>query len=506
MKQAKLRGVIAAVSGALLMGFGANAMADSTDDIVNALIAKGVLTEEEGSLLLKGRAGEKEAAEKRNKNAVTATYKDGIVIGTEDGKNSLTINGRVHFDARTYTGYDEDDKGNNAITAASSRGADTYDVRRARIGVKAKFLEHYEGEVVLNGTGSAPVLDVAYLNVAWWKPVQFRVGQFKMPFSLEQLTSSNNIDFIERSFVDAYIPGKEIGAMVHGSPWKGVTYALATSNGRGQNGVESDVRVDNKDIIGRATINFAEIMGNQNMVLHVGGAFSEGDVSGADGTAVFGGDRSTEARGNRFFRVPSLVSSAGANDLNQDMKVDRSRLGFETALAYGPFKVQGQWVNNEFEFDGEDRNYDPEIKTWYAEALWTITGETHASRYRNGVFGSLKPKNNFDPKTFSGGAWEVGVRYSKFDGSDFNTVGLVQGVSKEGAINGDGARGYEKAKTLTAGIKFVPNPHVRFMLDYVKTDWDDYFGDPAAEISGFGVNGKAEKDEKAILFRTQFAF
>jgi len=505
MKNAKLRGVIAAVSGALLMSFGANAMADSTNDIVNALIAKGVLTEEEGSLLLNGRAGEKEAAEKKSKGAVTATYKDGIVIGTEDGKNSMTINGRVHFDSRTYTGYDESDS--SSVTEASSRGADTYDVRRARIGVKARFLDHYEGEVVFNGTGSAPVLDVAYLNVAWWKPVQFRVGQFKMPFSLEQLTSSNNIDFIERSVVDAYIPAKEIGAMVHGSPFKGVTYALATSNGRGQNGTENDVRVDNKDIIGRATINFAEIMGNKDMVLHVGGAFSEGDISGADGTAAFGGDRSTEARGNRYFRVPSLISNAtpATNDAYQDMAIDRSRLGFETALAYGPFKVQGQWVKNEFEFDGASRKYDPEIKVWYAEAIWTITGESHASRYRNGVFGSLKPKNNFNAKDFSGGAWEVGVRYSKFDGSDFNTIGLRNndGGSKDEAINGDGARGYAEAKTWTAGVKFIPNPHVRFMLDYVKTDFDELFG---ANASSFAVNSKVEDDEKAILFRTQFAF
>jgi phosphate-selective porin OprO/OprP len=210
MKNAKLRGVIAAVSGALLMGFGANAMADSTDDIVNALIAKGVLTEEEGSLLLKGREGEKEAAAKKSKNAVTATYKDGIVIGTEDGKNSLTINGRVHFDSRHYD-YDEDYNG-----VSSGTGADTFDIRRARIGVKARFLDYYEGEVVYNAAPSGGSnLDVAYLNIAWWKPAQIRVGQFKMPFSMEQLTSSNNIDFVERSFVDSLIPAKEIGAMLH---------------------------------------------------------------------------------------------------------------------------------------------------------------------------------------------------------------------------------------------------------------------------------------------------
>ncbi|MEQ1488835.1 MAG: hypothetical protein ABL920_10085, partial [Methylotenera sp.] len=68
----KHRSLIAAtLAGSLMMGFGANAMADSTDDIVNALIAKGVLTEEEGALLMKGRAGEKEAAAAKKDTAVS---------------------------------------------------------------------------------------------------------------------------------------------------------------------------------------------------------------------------------------------------------------------------------------------------------------------------------------------------------------------------------------------------------------------------------------------------
>ena len=257
MKTIKMRGIAAAVTGALLIGFGANAMADSTDDILNALIAKGVLTEEEGALLQKGRTGEKEAAAKKKETGISASYKDGILFESGDKKNSMQVNGRLHFDSRTY-----DYSGNNDTNGnVSATGADTFDIRRARLGTKVKFGDYYSGEVVFNGVGNAPTVDVAYVNVAWWKPVQFRAGIFKMPFSLEQLTSSNNIDFIERSFVDAYIPAKEIGAMIHGEPTKGLTYALAMSNG--SNAAETDNRVDNKDIIGRVTANFAELMDNR---------------------------------------------------------------------------------------------------------------------------------------------------------------------------------------------------------------------------------------------------
>ena len=499
MKNAKLRGVIAAVSGALLMSFGANAMADSTDDIVNALIAKGVLTEEEGSLLMKGREGEKEAAEKKKKGAVTATYKDGIVIGTEDGKNSIQINGRVHADYRSYS-YDSSDNG-GLLTTSSPRGADTYDIRRARIGAKVRFLDYYTGEVVFNGTGDSGTgdLDVAYLNVAWWKPVQFRFGQFKHPFSLEEMTSSNNIDFIERSFGDALFVEKQAGVMVHGAPAKGFTYAVSVANGSGQNSVEGNAGEDSKDILGRVTLNFAEIMGNKDMVLHAGLAYVKGDTSKgitADNTeAVFGGDGRTEARGVSFFDAPGVAGVAGV-----DNSIDRSRMNVETALAYGPFKFQAQYITSSYDFESGTAvapiSIDEDINTWYAQALWTITGESHASRYKEGAFGSLKPKNNFDPKTMSGGAWEVGVRYSKFDASDFRN-------SDGTALAGSGVTAsFAEADSITFGVKFVPNPHVRFMLDYVKTDFEEAIGG----TTGINVNGKAEDDEKAILFRTQFAF
>jgi phosphate-selective porin OprO/OprP len=488
----KLRNLVAgALASTFLAGFGTTAVADSTDDIVNALMAKGVLTEEEGALLLRGRSGEKEAADKKKETGISAKYKDGIVLESGDGKNSLAINGRVHTDYRSFN-YSEDDNGSAVL---SGTGADTFDIRRARLGAKVKFLDYYESEVVGTLSGGSSILDLAYLNIAWWKPVQFRFGQFKMPFSLEQLTSSNNIDFIERSFVDAYVPAKEIGAMVHGSPYKGVTYGLAASTGRGINATENDVRVDGVDIIGRATVNFAEIMENKEMVLHGGLAFSQGDISKGDGAAAFGGNRSTEARGASFNTAP-VVNSAFTTS---DSSIDRSRFGLETALAYGPFKVQGQYSKSNFEFDTATRGYDLDVKTYYVQGLWTITGEKHADRYKNGAFGALKPTNNFDPTNFSGGAWEIGVRYSKFDASDNNTLGLIAGAGTDAQITTK-ASGFAEADAWTFGVKFVPNPHVRFMLDYVKTDFESLVGAPLL------VNGDSEDDEKALLLRTQLTF
>ncbi len=475
MNQIKLRGIVAAVSGALLMG-ALPAMADSTDDIVNALMAKGVLTEEEGALLMKGRQGEKEAAEAKKNSEVKAAFKDGLVFESGDKSFKAQVNGRVHADYRWF-----DYKESNVTGASSSAtGADTFDIRRARLGFKVNWKDYYEAEVV-GDFGSTAKLDVGYLNIAWWKPVQFRFGQFKMPMNLEELTSSNNIDFMERSFVNQQAPAKEIGAMVHGTPFTGVTYALAASNGAGQNTAETDNRVDNKDYLGRVTANFAEMMGNQDMVLHAGLSYSRGDVGESSDSVKIGTDGSTEARGAKFFTAPSknLV----------DNKLERRRTGLEGAVAYGPFKLQSEWLKTNYDFTttgtgASDGNLD--IKTWYAEALWLVTGERYADFYKNGAWGGIKPKADFDPSLKNGwGAWEFGLRYSKFDADDgFKPMGNV---------------GYLEASSWTGGIKFLPTANTRLMLNYVRTNFDNL-------DSVVTVNGKSEDSERALIMRAQWMF
>lgn len=493
----KLRSLVAAaVAGSFMLGFGANAVADSTDDIVNALVAKGVLTEEEGALLMKGRAGEKEAADKKKESAVSAKFKDGLSFESGDGKFKAQINGRVHAD---YRFYDYDDDKNNAVLtpgnsiANSNSVTDTFDIRRARLGFKAAWKDYYEAEVVADLSSGSSKLDVGYLNVAWWKPVQFRFGKFKMPMNLEELTSSNNIDFMERSFVNQLAPAKETGIMVHGAPFTGVTYALAASNGVKDGGVESDIREDGKDVYGRLTANFAEIMGNKDMVLHAGASFSEGDSP--EGTVGVSGV--TEGKGATFFRAPTLANAAGRYG-----GIDRSRVGLEGAVAYGPFKVQAEWLQMNNEFKTPTRSYDLDTENWYAEAMWTITGEKYADAYKGGAFGGLKPAKDFDPTTFSGGLWEVGVRYSEFDASDYNAVGVGQGVGTDGGITTKAA-GFAKADAWTAGLKFLPTANTRLMLNYVATDYSDVIG---GATGGVIINNKRVDDEKALIMRAQWMF
>ena len=501
----KLHSLVATtLVGSFLLGFGANALADSTDDIVNALMAKGVLTEEEGALLLKGRSGEKEASDKKKESAVSAKFKDGLSFESGDGKFKAQINGRVHTD---YRNFDHDDGARNPALApatvtnsiANVNGntvTDTFDLRRARLGFKVNYKDYYEGEVVADLTDGGATVDVANLNVAWWQPAQFKFGIFKMPMNLEELTSSNNIDFQERSFVNQLAPGKEIGAMLHGSPFKGITYGLAVSNGNAKLR-EADIREDGKDVIGRVTANFAEMMDNKEMVLHTGLSFSQGDTP--EGQVGISGR--TEGRGATFFRAPTLANAAAAYD-----GTDRTRFGVEGAVGYGPFKLQAEWLQQNNDFKTVVRDYDVDIKNWYVQGLWTISGENYADAYKNGSFGSRKPKNDFDPSNFSGGLWEVGVRYSEFDASDYNTVGIANGTVDAAfgaATSATKAAGFSKADAWSFGVKFLPNANMRFMLNYVMTDFSDVIG---GATGGVIVNQERIDDEKALIARAQWMF
>jgi polyhydroxyalkanoate synthesis regulator phasin len=129
----KLRNLVAAtLAGSFLMGFGANAMADSTTDIVNALVSKGVLTEEEGALLTKGRteeaAGQAKALKKASKLKVSDAIDNAELYGDI----------RVRGESRT-----------------AKSGVDNYDYSRARLkatlGIKTESGKFYSDLAVSSG-------------------------------------------------------------------------------------------------------------------------------------------------------------------------------------------------------------------------------------------------------------------------------------------------------------------------------------------------------------------
>lgn len=459
--------ILAASVAAVCAGLAAPAQADM-ETLLDKLRAKGVLSEEEyQEMRTEARserrekalreAQETEKAAKKSESAateLTGKFNNGFSWESGDKENSIALSGRIHADYRTFD-----------VDSTNANAANTFDVRRAYIGASGRVAKDWTFEVVADvAQTTVPQLDVAWVNWGAYNGVQFRAGQFKMPMALEELTSSRFIDFQERSFVDQFAPAKERGAMIHGSPFTGVFYGVAASNGNGKNNNETSAVTDGKDVIGRLGANFAEIIGNKDMVLHVAGAFSDGK----EAAALAIPSARTEGRGLTFFAGPTL-----ANDY------DRKRTAAEVSLAWNQFKVQGEMLNANFKtINGPV--IDRDIETSYAEVMWLITGEKYADAYRGGAYGAIKPNRAFKKGTDGWGAWELGLRYSKFDAGDFPATAA--------STNG--------ADAMTVGLKWLPNTNTRVYLNYIQTDFDQ----------PITVAGGTTEKEKAITMRLGLYF
>ena len=530
-----------AVSGAVLLMAGQFALADSATDIVDALVSKGVLTEEEGKLITKGHT---------SKTSVTPVVKEkdgAFILESANARNSIQLTGRMHLDYR-HNNMDIYSTDFNDRDSASV--ADAWELRRARLGVKGVLAKDFKYEIVGNLPGTATV-DVAYLDFAKYKEVQLRMGKFKQPFNLEELTSSNNIDFMERSYVNQLAPAKKIGAMIFGEPKDGFTYALSTYS---MNDTELDSKNDKASFAGRSTLNFAQLMGNKEAVMHIGLAGFDAEYNVTPTTSS--GSASAQSRANILaFRTPgrglssifraqiggdlinntSTTTVAGCTPAapatsctatttstqqgaisNSTSQVKSNAAGLEGAIALKNFKVQGEYTRANYSgsYNNRAEALDMDVKAMYGEVMWLVTGEKYADAYKAGTFGAIKPISNFDLDTNQWGAWEVGFRMEKFDVTDIaatlasTTNGTrVQGTatctttsttatSSSSNINSCSS----KSTTYTAGVKWILNPNLMVKFNYSRTnfgnEWEYYDLDDSQRLN----------KENIYMMRTQYAF
>ncbi len=414
---------------------------------------------------------------------IYGSFKDGLAFEDGTGNWKLQLNARIQADYRTF----EPDDWKN----------DTFSIRRARLGGTFTFLKDFalrvEGEYANDNTGTkgTTALTYGYLDFNRWSAAKIRVGQFKPFFGLERPQSTNFTDFTELSLATnngaMYTSTYDRGVMVFGDPLSWVNYNVYVVNGTGQN---NDAVKDSKDVGLRVNANLANFIENKDVVLHVGTSASSGSIglSTATGNSIA---QSTEANGVQFFNVANISSTTTGTTVNPSKFIShRDRFGLETSLAYGPVKFQAEYIDTNLEGKrgptAAGVNFDNDIKAWYADLNWLVTGESYASSYKSGVFGRLVPKNNFDSKD-GWGAFELGLRYSKFDASEFKSI-LPAPTATTSFTS--------EANAWTAGAKWILNPNSRLMLNYVRTHFDN----------DILVNGKLDDSEKAVVVRAQYDF
>lgn len=140
---------------------------------------------------------------------------------------------------------------------------DGFDIRRARLDVKGVISPYWSYRVQFDLAGTPKLID-AYAELKINDFFNFTIGQAKIPFSLENLTSSNKLELIDRSQVVEALTargkdvignhnGRDIGVQLGGTILKLkdrplVDYRLGVYNGSGINTADNN---EKKDIAAR---------------------------------------------------------------------------------------------------------------------------------------------------------------------------------------------------------------------------------------------------------------
>jgi len=179
-------------------------------------------------------------------------HSPGVQVGLDHGRPFLrAADGKVRFDVGGRFQLDFDRAEDGARTLTGSSLGSQFLVRRARFEVNGQFFQWIDLKIEPDFTDSQPLRDV-YLDFKFFPELRLRGGQFKVPFSLEELTSDLYIDFVERSLLNELAPSYDRGVMAYGTITQGlVSYFLGGFNGTGQN--TSDNNGD-KDIAARLVL------------------------------------------------------------------------------------------------------------------------------------------------------------------------------------------------------------------------------------------------------------
>lgn len=195
MKKNQFKKLTVAVSGALIFGFGVNAMADSTFDLVQALVSKGVLTEEEALPLLKGRENDIHAADEKIKKAAR--------VGISSAIDNATLYGDIRVRAEQRNGED-------AVGNKKDRTRDRY---KLTLGVKTESGPFYTDLALAmgssgrsdnatfgsgsNGDNAKEKVNIKRAMVGWhatdW--LDLEAGRVKNPLYTNQMVWDGDLTF-----------------------------------------------------------------------------------------------------------------------------------------------------------------------------------------------------------------------------------------------------------------------------------------------------------------------
>ena len=360
-----------------------------------------------------------------------------LTLKSANGDFMYKMDARLYLDAALYS-EDED-----VLDLHSGS-----EIRRMRFAIKATLWKNFIAEIDFDFAKNEVDIKDAYLGYRT-SNTMFKVGNFRSPFSLEEVTTSRYISFIERGLPNAFPTGRLLGLAGYkwGRNWQIAAGIFGQEPGdTDEDALDDEEELEKSDegytVAGRFTI--APYLKEKNVV-HVGASFAYKTTNAFTEKMRFRGYDESKTSKVRF------LSTGKQKDVDH-----ATLLGLETVFQFGPFHFQAEYIKaNVARLPNEKGRVDYSLSGGYAFVSFFLTGESMPYYADQGEFGRIFPKSKK-------GAIELLARYSWIDLNDLDAD--VEG--------GEG-------KNFTLGLSWYLNPNYKIMFNYTSVDHDEY-----ADVNG----------------------
>lgn len=388
--------------------------------------------------------------------------RDGILmLSSTDKRFKYWFDNRVYFDGAMYFG-------DNTYQGQENKIGNGVNIRRMRFAMKTIIWGHWGGEIDFDfGNNEVDIKDayICYLGKNW----QLKAGNFREPFSMETMTTSRYITFLERPYATEQAPSRHLGV-----DYKMFYHHFFVEGGIFSSKIANDlIRSQNKkqgtnsgwSVTGRFA--WAPIK-KDKMVLHFGVAASYRvpkipELGDPVNSFRYGENAETEINRKKYIDTDWIENSK-----------NKTIFGLEAAYAVNNFRVQGEYITTTIRRDvdkvptGEDL---VKLGGFYVMGAWLINNADYYYNMADAEFSQI------DFRNINKGAMEVAIRYSYMDANNFK-----DGNPEPWLAGGSG-------EIFTAGFSYYFNYNVKFMLNYSYANHDRW-ADGKGNYKTFNVDSE----------------
>lgn len=377
-------------------------------------------------------------------------WDNGSQLKSSDGRFQIAFGGRIMNDWVTNLSYDQNLE--DSLGAATSGT----EFRRLRFYHSGTIYKNISFKLQFDFAGGKADLKNTYINLNDIPYIgNLKIGHFKEPFSLTELTSDKYITFMARAITSPFHPQYNSGIAISNDALSGrMTYAAGIFSNSGDFGqyTHNDPKFN---VTGRLT---GLPYKKENDLLHLGIAYQLRKPK--DNTIRYVQEPETHMQRN-FVNTGTISQVSNENIM-----------GVEMAGVYGPVSLQGEYqmatLMRDIELNNGADNKEKAIRHNFSSfytyiSVFLTQGDHRFYDEAEGTFDRVKPQKNFR-ENGSIGALELALRFSGLnlnDGKEKITEGSYTGSS---IIEGG------KLNDITLGLNWYLNPSTRIMFNYIHAD------------------------------------